>query len=551
MSQSNSWTIGGKILIYHPGNEMSQQLVEMLQQSASVRIETTADDARQAMEEEQFDFVVTHDPELMLAEPQLGTVLDSINQGVCLVNLEGRIVWCNDRVRHFPESISERIKNHCNEIFSNTKSWPTSHRPRFLSLVSEDERYFDAAITPLAQQRQNDTLLVAVISETTRARRLQQKMDAIDNAGRELVKIDADQMGQMSVPQRLELLEQKIIRLTRELLHFDNFAIRLLEKNTAKLELVLCAGLTPEAEQIDVYASTENSGISGYVAATGRSYICADVANDPRYLIGIDNANSSLTVPLRLQDHVIGVFNIESEKQNAFSEDDRQFAEIFARHIAIALHMLDVVVSERYAATGQVADNVSTEISGPLGDILADASTLMEDYIGNDDLRHRLQHIADNVVTIRESLKHVSQPSGGILDAKPTEPEIDPLLQGKKILVVDDEEIIRQTVRDVLVKNGCEVETARDGEEALAMIKQRNYDLVVTDIKMPGASGYDIFRAVSEQKPECPVMFMTGFGYDPNHSVVRATPEGLAAVLYKPFKVDELLNSIRAAISSS
>jgi len=89
----------------------------------------------------------------------------------------------------------------------------------------------------------------------------------------------------MDAGQRLALLERKIIRSTRELLEFNNFAIRLLDEKTGKLELVLSAGMLPEAEEIDIYASTENNGISGYVAATGRSYICPDVQKDPRYII--------------------------------------------------------------------------------------------------------------------------------------------------------------------------------------------------------------------------------------------------------------------------
>ena len=79
----------------------------------------------------------------------------------------------------------------------------------------------------------------------------------------------------------------------------------------------------------------------------------------PRYVMGIDNARSSLTVPLRLNDQIIGVFNIESEKAGAFSEEERQFAEIFARYVAMTLHILDLLVMERRTVTGRLADNVA------------------------------------------------------------------------------------------------------------------------------------------------------------------------------------------------
>ena len=107
------------------------------------------------------------------------------------------------------------------------------------------------------------------------------------------------------------------------------------------------------------------------------------------------------------------------------------------------------------------------------------------------------------------------------------------------------------TVHDVLTKYGSEVDAARDGTEAMAFVRQREYDMVISDIRMPGNNGYEIFKAVKEVRPGCPVMFMTGFGYDPSHSIIRATPEGLAAVLYKPFKVDELLAEVRKALSQA
>jgi CheY-like chemotaxis protein len=173
----------------------------------------------------------------------------------------------------------------------------------------------------------------------------------------------------------------------------------------------------------------------------------------------------------------------------------------------------------------------------------------MEDYIGHDDLRHRLQAIIDNVARIKESVKQVTKPDGGILGARPKCPAIDPLLTGKRVLVIDDEQIIRDTVRDVLNKYGCAVDTARDGEEAAALVNQQAFDLVLTDIRMPGKTGYEVFRAVREVHPHCPVIFMTGFGYDPSHSIIRAEPEGLSAVLFKPFKVDELIKEVRSAVA--
>ena len=98
---------------------------------------------------------------------------------------------------------------------------------------------------------------------------------------------------------------------------------------------------------------------------------------------------------------------------------------------------------------------------------------------------------------------------------------------------------------------GCEVSSAQDGDVAIQLLAEGSFDLVLSDIKMPNNNGYEVFAAAKERDAKCPVILMTGFGYDPNHSIVRARREGLAAVLFKPFKVEQLLGEIRTAIKSA
>src|SRR5258706_3899925 len=266
------------------------------------------------------------------------------------------------------------------------------------------------------------------IGDATSSRRLQQKIDAIDGAGRELVRLEAEALGKMNVGQRLRLLEEKIIRFTRDLMHFDLFAIRLLDRKTNKLELVICVGLPPEAMEVDLFAAPDGNGISGYVAATSKSYICPDIERDPRYVTGLDQAKSSLTVPLRLHDKVIGVFNIESRHRAAFNEDDRQFAQIFGRYVAIALNILDLMVVERVSTSHKVADDVCSEVAGPLNDIFSDARALMEGFLGNDDLRRRLQAIVDNRDCICRGLRQAAQGPKTIPGTGGVENEEDPMI---------------------------------------------------------------------------------------------------------------------------
>jgi len=509
------------------------------------------DAALEKLRSDSFDLIVIENDEFLSLErgavaEQSSVILETVGQAVAIMDLTGRILWGNRRLDELPDAVASEVKKRCVELFaeeiSTGRATGTSRR---FSVQSPDGAYFEVTASPVVDGDDHFLQIAVVLWDVTSSRQLQQKIDAIDKAGRELVRLESDAVEKLNIPGRLSLLEEKIIRYTREVLGFDKFSIRLLDKKSNRLELVLSSGIGEGAKRADIFALPEGNGICGYVAATGRSYICPDVTKDRRYADGIENAASSLTVPLFLQDSVVGIFNIESETLGAFSEDDRQFAEIFGRYVAIALHILDLLVIERYNATGQLADSVASQISGPLNDILADATALMEEYIGRDDLRGRLQSICDSVGRVRGALKNVTRGANGLLDHDRLETTKDELLQGRRILVIDDEPIIRETITTVLGSKGAEVETAREGDEAMAMLAGREYDLILSDIKMPQKNGYEIFAAAKDADPDRPVIFMTGFGYDPNHSIIRARQEGLSGVLYKPFKVSEFLSLIK------
>jgi two-component system, sensor histidine kinase SagS len=122
-------------------------------------------------------------------------------------------------------------------------------------------------------------------------------------------------------------------------------------------------------------------------------------------------------------------------------------------------------------------------------------------------------------------------------------------LSRKKILIVDDEENARFGLSKLLSQEGYEVDSVGNGYQALDFLRQQRVDLVISDIKMPDRTGYDVFATARKRSDTLPVILMTGFGYDPNHSIVRASQEGLQAVLFKPFKVQQLLEEIRRAFS--
>ena len=498
--------------------------------------------------------------ERAMVSQQANLILNTIGEGVCIVDGGGRCNWMNKKMSAWPAKVHEKIRKTCQEafdLFSNQVSpqnadTPASfNRSKRYAFNVEDQQYMEMIASPVINPAGAVAQVVAVVWDATGTRRLQQKIDAIDRAGRELVRLESDAIVKMSVGARLTLLEEKIISFTRELMHFDHFAIRLHDRKSNKLELVMSAGLPPEALDVELFADADGNGISGYVAATGRSYICPDVERDPRYVMGLDSAKSSLTVPLRLHDKLIGIFNVESRQRAAFNEDDRQFAEIFGRYVAIALNILDLMVFERVSTSHKVADDVCAEVAGPLNDITSDANMLMDDYIGHDDLRQKLQQILDNVGVIRTSLRQAAEgPNTKILGANDVKHNVDPIIGGARILVADDEPNIRLTISDIFRKHGGVVTVVENGSLAIEQLEKGEFDLVISDIKMPDKTGYDVFAAARRTSKTVPVILMTGFGYDPNHSIVRASQEGLQAVLFKPFKVEQLLTEVRKALQA-
>jgi CheY-like chemotaxis protein len=387
-----------------------------------------------------------------------------------------------------------------------------------------------------------------VATDTTAVSRLRDKLDAIDAAGRELVAIEGDASARLEVPERLRLLEDNLIRYCRDLLDFTHFAVFVLDPHTERLNTVLAGGFSEAAQSVKIFAREEGNGISGFVAATGKSYICPDISKDPLYLPGFETANSSLTVPLRLNDRVVGVLNVESDQLAKFTEEDRQVAEIFGRYIAVALEILQLLVVERSETTGQVAADVRAEVAQPLSDIVAQTTQLLQTPEVPPPAQQRLRAILDQVDQVKTALQAASKPPP-IRGLAPEGPDAHPVLSGKRVLVADDEDMIRETIDDVLTKSGALPSTARDGEEAVTMLRTQRFDLVLSDIKMPYKNGYEVFAAAKEMDPHCPVILITGFGYDPEHSIVRASKEGLAGVLFKPFKVEQLLELAEKALA--
>jgi DNA-binding NtrC family response regulator len=115
----------------------------------------------------------------------------------------------------------------------------------------------------------------------------------------------------------------------------------------------------------------------------------------------------------------------------------------------------------------------------------------------------------------------------------------------KKILVVDDEQSMRDTLQIMLEKEGFEVDTADDGLKALEMLGMKKYDLIITDLKMPGLDGIGMIEEINDHNTT-PIIIMTA--YATKDQAIAALNLGASYFIEKPFKKHELLNYINRII---
>ena len=108
----------------------------------------------------------------------------------------------------------------------------------------------------------------------------------------------------------------------------------------------------------------------------------------------------------------------------------------------------------------------------------------------------------------------------------------------KKILVVDDEVMVRVVLRKILIKEGYKVLCARDGESAIKKIENETFDLVLLDLKMPGIDGIETLEKIRKINKNIPVILISG--YLTNEKVERATKLGISNYIEKPFNLDEV-----------
>lgn len=112
------------------------------------------------------------------------------------------------------------------------------------------------------------------------------------------------------------------------------------------------------------------------------------------------------------------------------------------------------------------------------------------------------------------------------------------LAKTASILVVDDEENAREGLSKILSKEGYKVDTAADGKEAIDVIKRQNFDLVITDMRMPLMDGFEVLREIKKMDEDIGVIMITAYGEV--ESYLEAMNLGAFEYINKPVRVNEL-----------
>jgi len=121
-------------------------------------------------------------------------------------------------------------------------------------------------------------------------------------------------------------------------------------------------------------------------------------------------------------------------------------------------------------------------------------------------------------------------------------------MPNQKVLVIDDERIVIDSVTKILKEERIDVEATLSGRQGLEMALKKDYDLVLSDLRMPDIGGMRVLRDLKRAKPNLPVVMITGYATVP--SAVQAMKLGAAEILEKPFSPDGLVAVVQKALKA-
>lgn len=496
-----------------------------------------------------------------LGDHERDILLNSVGEALCLVTAGGKLLWGNRMFDVIDQELKELVITAAHEAavsFQDLHFAPSAEPPIIRREIEFGaHKLYELRMTPMIVDGSTNygDRAVGVLRDISHAGLVRRKIKAVEQAGARLNRFDRDAVAKLNPVQRLRWFEERVTKASKEVLEYDHFTIRLLDDHTGRLEPVISVGFTKEGIELELYPAEEGNGTMGYVAATGKPYVCHDTMTDDRYLIGASEARSSLTVPLQIDEKIIGVLDIESKEVDAFDDQDVQYVLLFSRYVAMALQTLNMLVIEQSSTGATITGRFEGELRAPLEHILREAEELGLTAKDPQTAAH-LARIREDVESIRSRLKNVAAGPNTLLGVDEVKcDKLDEILNTKRALIADDNERIGAMIADVLGRRGCEVVLCRSGQDAINELEasaadgNRPFDFVISDISMPDRNGYEVFSVACRIVPEEAIILMTGFGYDPHHSIVRASQEGMRNVLYKPFQASRLIDEVHKALT--
>jgi GAF domain-containing protein/PAS domain-containing protein len=412
-----------RLLVIERDSPAASQVRQSLSQTFELVVARTMAKALVLLREQPFAGVYVDAEQLSAVRlaggrVQADEILEAIADGVAVVDPDLVVIWSNPEFAKLTETGNNPVglkifRALGNPAPINEEGCPfqdalADRKTHSRGFRTGENRYHRVTVTPVFDFHGTPSHLIVLTRDITDETLQQQKISAIHRAADELAEVTPDELAEMSAEDRIDLLKYNIQRHMENLFGLDFIEIRLLDQATRRLAPLLTVRITPEAATRELYASKEANGVTGYVAATGQSYLCNDAANDPLYLEGAAGARSSLTVPIIDHGTVIGTLNVENIQPNAFDERDKLFLEIYARSVASALKMLQLLQAEKESTASASVDAISRELALPIDIIIGDATTILDRYAGHDeDIIHRLRNLLHRAREIRKIVHKV------------------------------------------------------------------------------------------------------------------------------------------------
>lgn len=360
-----------------------------------------------------------------------------------------------------------------------------------------------------------------------------------------------------SLPELLDLFIGEVA----EQLEAERASLMLLDAETGTLRIVASRGIVevrPEEVSLPL-----GRGVAGAVAVSGRGCLGRD---DARALLpdvsgSYVSAPVALSFPVKTGGNVIGVINVTNRRNGRhFDEHDLERLDGLAGQLALALERArhvetlerayrtlrtteDRLVSlDRLLSLGSAANDRARELEEVLSVVLTRTQlALLHLAEGSADVAqatHELRAVESVVRRVTAALRRRDVPAPGE-DAPATPP---PSARGPaRILLIEDDDLVRQTFEDALSFEGHRVTAVGSAPRALAALDAGRYDLVITDLSMPGMSGLELARRVKQREGEVlPVVLISGWVQQDE----QLTDASVDVVVGKPCSIDELLAAV-------